>query len=44
LVWTPPAIIKRLDEPGMTVEKVMEECQAEIEPFLEIRSKYLLYE
>lgn len=44
LVWAPPAIIKRLDEPGMTVEKVIEECQAEIEPFLNIRSKYLLYE
>ena len=44
LVWSPPAIIKKLDEPGMTVEKVIEACQTEIEPFLEIRKKYLLYE
>ena len=44
LKWSPPAIIKRLDEPGMTVDKVIEACQTEIEPFLDIRSKYLLYE
>ncbi|MFC2124210.1 exo-beta-N-acetylmuramidase NamZ domain-containing protein [Bacteroidota bacterium] len=43
LVWSPPPIIKQLDEPGMTVEQVIEDCQKEIGEFLEIRRKYLLY-
>lgn len=43
LVWFPPETIKRLDEPGMTVEKVVQECQDEIAKFIEIREKYLLY-
>jgi len=43
LVWAPPPTIKRLEEPGMTVEQVIEACQDEVSEFLEIRSKYLLY-
>jgi len=43
LVWSPPPTIKRLEEPGMTVEQVVKACQDEVSEFLEIRSKYLLY-
>ena len=43
LVWSPPATIKLLDEPDMTVENVAETCQEEIAKFVEIRRKYLLY-
>jgi uncharacterized protein YbbC (DUF1343 family) len=43
LVWSPPPIMKRLEEQGMTVEKVIEACQEEISEFLEIRRNYLLY-
>jgi uncharacterized protein YbbC (DUF1343 family)/uncharacterized lipoprotein YddW (UPF0748 family) len=43
LVWTQPASFKRLDEPGTTVEQVIEDCQEEIKSFLEVREQYLLY-
>jgi len=43
LVWAPPPTIKRLEEPGMTVEQVIKACQDEVSEFLEMRSKYLLY-
>jgi beta-N-acetylhexosaminidase len=43
LSWNPPPVIKRLEEPGMTVEKLMQDCQEEIGDFLDIRSTYLLY-
>lgn len=43
LVWTPPATIKLLDKPGMTVKQVIDSCQADVEEFLLLRQKYLLY-
>ena len=43
LRWSPPAIIKKLEEPGMTVEQVVKACQDDIDDFLKIREKYLLY-
>lgn len=43
LVWSPPALIKLLDEPDMTVKEVVTACQDDITGFLEIREKYLLY-
>jgi uncharacterized protein YbbC (DUF1343 family) len=43
LVWSPPPVMKKLEEPGMTVEKVIEACQDEISEFLKIREKYLIY-
>ena len=44
LIWFPPDIMKKLDEPGMTVEEVVKGCQDEIAEFMDIRKKYLLYE
>jgi len=43
LVWSPPAIIKQLDNPDVTIEQVIKECQDDIKDFLEVRQKYLLY-
>jgi uncharacterized protein YbbC (DUF1343 family) len=43
LVWSPPALIKKLDEPGMTVEQVIKACQDDVSGFMELRKKYLLY-
>ena len=43
LVWTPPQEIKRLEDPEMEVNDVVEACQEEISEFLEIREKYLIY-
>jgi len=43
LNWSPPPIIKELDQPEMTVQKVIENCQSEITGFIELRKKYLLY-
>jgi uncharacterized protein YbbC (DUF1343 family) len=43
LRWSPPETIKLLDEPGMTVEKVIEECQKEVNDFIELRREYFLY-
>jgi len=44
LNWWPPEIIKLLDQPDMTVEKVIDKCQEEIEEFLKLREGYLLYD
>jgi uncharacterized protein YbbC (DUF1343 family)/uncharacterized lipoprotein YddW (UPF0748 family) len=43
LSWSPPPVIKRLEEPGITVDQVLMECQEEIADFIDIRSNYLLY-
>jgi len=43
LTWTPPDVIKRLEEPGMTVEAVVALCQDEIQEFVATREKYLIY-
>jgi len=43
LVWSPPAPIGLLDEPGMTVAKVVEKCREEAAEFAQMRRKYLLY-
>jgi uncharacterized protein YbbC (DUF1343 family) len=43
LVWSPPATIGLLDEPGATVEEVVDRCQEEVADFTEARRKYLLY-
>jgi len=43
LVWSPPALIKQLEEPGMTVEQVIKACQDDVTEFMKIREKYLLY-
>ncbi|MBN1388174.1 MAG: DUF1343 domain-containing protein, partial [Bacteroidales bacterium] len=43
LNWSPPPLIKQLEEPGMTVEDVVKSCRDDVEKFIEIRSKYLLY-
>jgi uncharacterized protein YbbC (DUF1343 family) len=44
LIWTPPDPIRLLEQPGMTVESVVEACRQEIQEFLEIRKQYLLYQ
>jgi uncharacterized protein YbbC (DUF1343 family) len=43
LVWSPPAIIKQLDDPGMTVGQVVKACQDDVGEFIKIREKYILY-
>ncbi|MCO6477734.1 MAG: DUF1343 domain-containing protein [Phaeodactylibacter sp.] len=43
LQWAPPEAVKRLEEPGVTVEEVVEDCQEEVEGFMEVREKYLIY-
>ncbi len=43
LVWSPPALIKRLEEPGMTVDQVIKACQDDVSQFMQVRQKYLLY-
>ena len=43
LDWSPPPILKRLEEHGMTVERVIQESQEEISDFMDIRRNYLLY-
>lgn len=43
LVWSPPAIMRKLNEPGVTVEEVVKACQDDVSEFMEIRQKYLLY-
>ena len=43
LVWSPPATIARLAEPGATVEEVVEKCQEEVAEFAKMRREYLLY-
>ena len=43
LVWSPPPIIKRLEEPEMTVGQVIKACQDDVSEFMKLREKYLLY-
>ncbi len=43
LAWSPPELIKRLDEPGMTVGQIIKECQDEVSDYIESREKYMLY-
>jgi uncharacterized protein YbbC (DUF1343 family) len=43
LVWNPPALIRQLNEPGVTVEEVIKACQDDVKEFMDIRQKYLLY-
>ena len=43
LVWNPPSAIRRLEEPGMTVEDIVKVCQDEVADFIKVREKYLLY-
>jgi uncharacterized protein YbbC (DUF1343 family)/uncharacterized lipoprotein YddW (UPF0748 family) len=43
LRWSPPALLKRIEEPGMTVDQVIKACQDNVSDFMKIREKYLLY-
>jgi uncharacterized protein YbbC (DUF1343 family)/uncharacterized lipoprotein YddW (UPF0748 family) len=43
LRWSPPVIMRKLNEPGVTVEEVIKACQDDVSEFMEIRQKYLLY-
>lgn len=43
LVWSPPGIIGKLGDPGVSVEDVVKACQDDVREFMEIRQKYLLY-
>jgi uncharacterized protein YbbC (DUF1343 family)/uncharacterized lipoprotein YddW (UPF0748 family) len=43
LSWSPPEVIKKLEEPGMTVLQVIKACQDDVSGFMKTREKYLLY-
>ncbi|HAM10044.1 MAG: hypothetical protein A2X04_07205 [Bacteroidetes bacterium GWF2_41_9] len=43
LIWSPPAVIKRMDEPGVNAEEIIKACQDQVSEFLKVRQKYLLY-
>jgi uncharacterized protein YbbC (DUF1343 family)/uncharacterized lipoprotein YddW (UPF0748 family) len=43
LVWSPPVIMRRLNEPGVTVEEVVKACQDDVAEFMVVRQKFLLY-
>jgi uncharacterized protein YbbC (DUF1343 family) len=43
LVWSPPLLMRQLNEPGVTVEEVVKACQDDVAEFMEMRQKYLLY-
>jgi uncharacterized protein YbbC (DUF1343 family) len=43
LVWSPPSLIKQLDQPGVTIEQVIKTCQDDVSEFMKVREKYLLY-
>ncbi len=43
LVWSPPMLIRKLNEPGITVEDVVKACQDDVSEFMKQREKYLLY-
>jgi uncharacterized protein YbbC (DUF1343 family)/uncharacterized lipoprotein YddW (UPF0748 family) len=43
LVWSPPALIRQMDEPGMSIEQVVKACQDDVSEFMELRKKYLIY-
>lgn len=44
LTWTPPRIVGDLQNPGVSVDSIVERSQEDIQEFLEIREKYLIYE
>jgi len=43
LVWSPPPLLKKLQEPGVTIEQVIKDFQDDVSKFMKIREKYLLY-
>ena len=43
LVWSPPLLIKQLDEPETTIGQVIKACQDDVSEFMKIRENYLLY-
>ena len=43
LVWSPPVLMRKLNEPGVTVDEVVKACQDDVKEFMEVRQKYLLY-
>ncbi len=43
LVWSPPLLMRQLNEPGVTVQEVVKACQDDVSEFMDIRQKYLLY-
>jgi uncharacterized protein YbbC (DUF1343 family)/uncharacterized lipoprotein YddW (UPF0748 family) len=43
VIWSPPPAVRRLEEPGVTIEETVKACQDEVAEFMEIRQKYLLY-
>ena len=43
LVWSPPELIKQLEEPGIAIDQVIKACQDDVTEFMKIREKYLLY-
>ena len=43
LVWSPSPLLKKLQEPGITIEQVIKDCQDDVSKFMKIREKYLLY-
>jgi uncharacterized protein YbbC (DUF1343 family)/uncharacterized lipoprotein YddW (UPF0748 family) len=43
LVWSPPPILKKLENPDVSVSELVQECQNEIQEFIDKRTKYLFY-
>lgn len=43
VIWSPPPAVRRLEEPGITVEEIVKACQDQVSEFLKVRDKYLLY-
>jgi uncharacterized protein YbbC (DUF1343 family) len=43
LTWSPPATVRLLEKPEITVAQIEEACRTEIRNFVEIRKKFLLY-
>ena len=35
--------MRKLNEPGVTVDEVVKACQDDVKKFMEVRQKYLLY-
>jgi len=43
LTWSPPLLLRKLEEPGMTVGDVVKSFQDDVTEFMKIRERYLLY-
>ncbi|MCB0596122.1 MAG: DUF1343 domain-containing protein [Lewinellaceae bacterium] len=44
LQWAPPEVIRRLlERPGVMVEELVEDCQKEVEGFMRVRERFLMY-